>query len=332
MKNSDHNQKPARLRQSAAFRAFVRETNLSAGNLVMPLFFKEGRSAEPIPSMPGIKKMPKDMLVREAVRLEQLGIKSILVFGSGTKKDAEGTSSYDEKSPFHDALRAIKKQGNILLITDVCLCAYTDHGHCGVVEKKVPGSKAAHIDNKRTLEVLAKVALSHAKAGADIVAPSGMTDGQVKAIREALDKEKKETAIMSYSAKYASAFYGPFRSIYDSSPVFGDRRTYQMDPANKEEALREAVLDVHEGADIVMVKPALAYLDVISAVRAKVHVPVAAYNVSGEYSMVKAAAQKKWLNEKTAVLEIMRSIKRAGADIIITYWAGEAAGWIKSLE
>ncbi|MBF0479888.1 MAG: porphobilinogen synthase, partial [Candidatus Omnitrophica bacterium] len=247
------------------------------------------------------------------------------LFSSTSHKDALGTHSYDEKSPFHSALRAIKKASDMVIIADVCLCAYTDHGHCGVLTQE-PAKRT--IDNKKTVETFAKIAVSYADAGVDMVAPSGMADGQVKAIRGALDKNNfSQTGIMSYAVKYASSFYGPFRDIYDSSPEFGDRKTYQMDPGNKREALREALLDIKEGADIIMVKPALTYLDIISAVREKVHVPVAAYNVSGEYSMIKAAGLKGWLDEKAAALEILTSIKRAGADMIITYWAKEAAKW-----
>lgn len=325
--------KPARLRQDPLVRALVRETKLEKEDLVMPLFFKEGKESEPVPSMPGIEKMPQSALLKEIENIQKIGIKAVLLFGSAGHKDKLGSSSYDEKSSFHDAIRAIKKSaGEIVLITDVCLCAYTDHGHCGVLKAGRPGvtRSQVEIDNEKTLETLAKIAVSHAEAGADMVAPSAMADGQVGAIREALDKNGlSETMIMSYSAKYASSFYGPFRNIYDSSPAFGDRRGYQMDPGNKREALEEAKLDVKEGADIVMVKPALAYLDIISAVRNEVTVPVAAYNVSGEYSMVKAASSKGWLDEESAAMEILRSIKRAGADIIISYWAKEAVTWSK---
>ncbi|MBF0477897.1 MAG: porphobilinogen synthase [Candidatus Omnitrophica bacterium] len=320
------NHMPTRLRRSVSIRNLVRETRLAKENLVMPLFFKEGKGVEPIESMPGIGKMSQDALLKEVEKLQKAGIKSILLFGSTSCKDADGTLSYDEKSPFHTTLRAIRKASDMVIIADVCLCAYTDHGHCGVL---TAGPKNRRIDNAKTLETFAKVAVSYAKAGVDMVAPSAMADGQVKALRTALDKNGcSQTLIMSYAVKYASSFYGPFRDIYDSSPEFGDRKTYQMDPGNKREALREALLDVKEGADIIMVKPALTYLDIISAVREKVNVPVAAYNVSGEYSMIKAAGLKGWLDEKSAALEILTSIKRAGADMIITYWAKEAAAWI----
>ncbi|MBF0521959.1 MAG: porphobilinogen synthase [Candidatus Omnitrophica bacterium] len=319
-----HSYKPSRLRRAESLRSLVRETRLDKESLIMPLFFKEGKAAEAIPSMPGISKMPETVLLKEIEALDKLGIKAVLLFGAANGKDESGSASYDEKSAFHKAIRAIKRTSDIVLIADVCLCAYTSHGHCGIVDKK-----GAKIDHQKTLDALAKIAVSYAEAGVDMVAPSAMTDGQVKSIREALDKNDfGETAIMSYSVKYASSFYGPFRDIYKSSPVFGDRKSYQMDPGNKREALREAMLDVKEGADIVMVKPALAYLDIIGAVREKVDVPVAAYNVSGEYSMVKAAQLKGWLDEKTVALEMLNSIKRAGADMIITYWAKEAAQWI----
>ena len=330
-------------------RSLVRETRVAKEALVMPLFFRQGKGAEPVPSLPGIEKMGKESLLKEVEKLEKLGIKAILLFGSSVKKDSRGSSSYDEKSAFQKAIREIKKNSDIILITDVCLCAYTDHGHCGVIrpqraqrsEASPQGTQESRpqtgarrlkpgsiIDNDVTLEVLAKIALSYAQAGADIVAPSAMADGQVGIIREALDENGFfETAIMSYSVKYASSFYGPFRDIYNSSPLFGDRRSYQMDPGNKKEALGEVRLDIQEGADIVMVKPALSYLDIISAVKEEVLVPVAAYNVSGEYAMLKAAAQKGWLDEVACAKEMLNSISRAGADIIITYWAKEAVKW-----
>lgn len=329
--------KPARLRQGPALRDLIREYRLQKEDLVMPLFFNEGKVREPVNSMPGIEKMPLDYLLKEIEALQSAGIKAILLFGSASRKDALGSSSYDEDSLFHQAMRAIKKSSDIILITDVCLCAYTDHGHCGIMKsqnEKVPACRQGSpkdfvMDNEKTVETLAKIALSYAACGADIVAPSAMADGQVRSIREAFDRNGfSQTLIMSYSAKYASSFYGPFRDIYHSSPMFGDRRNYQMDPGNKREALKEALLDAAEGADIVMVKPALSYLDIISAVRDKITLPVAAYNVSGEYAMVKAAAEKGWLDERVTAMEILGSIKRAGADIIITYWAREAAKWI----
>lgn len=303
----------------------MRETHLQKDNLIQPLFFKDGKGSSSIASMPGIKKLGQRELLREIEKLQKLGIKAILLFGATSEKDSLGSKSYDEKSPFHQAIRQIKRTSNIILIADVCLCAYTEHGHCGILVRK----KDPAIDNEKTLEALAKIALSYASAGADIVAPSAMADGQVRAIRAILDKNDFfETAIMSYAVKYASSFYGPFRSIYDSAPLFGDRRSYQMDPANKREALREVALDVEEGADIILVKPALAYLDIINAVRNAVNLPVAAYNVSGEYSMVKAAAEKGWLDGKAVAIETLESIKRAGADMIISYWAKEAAQWL----
>lgn len=324
--------KPARVRRSSALRSLLRETHLQKENLIQPLFFKEGQGSSTIPSMPSIKKMGEEELLKEIDKLEKLGIKAVLLFGSAENKDMRGSVSYDEKSPFHKALRKIKESSGVILIADVCLCAYTSHGHCGILKDHKPREKTSNgfsIDNEKTLEVLAKIALSYANAGADIVAPSAMADGQVKAIRAALDENDfSGTAIMSYAVKYASCFYGPFRQMYDSSPSSGDRKSYQMDPGNKREALREAMLDEEEGADIIMVKPALAYLDIISAVRGVVNLPVAAYNVSGEYSMIKAAAEKGWLDERTAAMEILWAMKRAGADILITYWAKEAVHWL----
>lgn len=331
---SFRNIKPARLRASAAMRSLTKETSITKDNLIMPLFYKEGPGSEPIASMPGIAKMGQEPLLREIERIQKLGINAILLFGSSSKKDSSGSAGYNEKSAFHKTLRRIKEMSDIILVVDVCLCAHTNHGHCGIVKKKLV-SKGKEpefvIDSDRTLKALAKMAVSFAQAGADVVAPSAMADGQVRAIREALDKDTlSQTAIMSYAAKYASNFYGPFRDIYDSAPSFGDRKTYQMNPANKKEALKEVSLDVEEGADIVMVKPALAYLDIISAVKQTVAVPVAAYNVSGEYSMLKAAAHKGWLDEKLCAMEMLTSIKRAGADLIITYWAKEATKWFSS--
>jgi len=325
--------RPSRLRAGENIRSLMRETRLAKEDLIMPLFFKEGARSERIPSMPGIEKMGADLMLKEIESLDNAGIKAVLLFGAHGRKDGGASAAFDEDSTFHKAIRRIKDNSDIVVIADVCVCAYTDHGHCGILRPQ--GRKAAkpqvRIDNGKTLDVLAKIALSYAACGADMVAPSAMADGQVRAIREALDCGKfSQTAIMSYSAKYASAFYGPFRDIYDSSPVSGDRRSYQMDTGNGREALREAALDIEEGADIVMVKPALAALDVIKAVKEEFGMPVAAYSVSGEYSMVKAAAEKGWLDEEASALEILTSIKRAGADIIITYWAKEAASWIGS--
>ncbi|MBF0486448.1 MAG: porphobilinogen synthase [Candidatus Omnitrophica bacterium] len=332
--------KLSRLRRGPQLRALVRETRLSKEDLVMPLFFKEGKGAESIASMPGIMKMPVDALLKEVEKLQKLGLKAVLLFGSSSRKDDQGTAGFDPESAFHKALRKVRQSTDMVIMADVCLCAYTDHGHCGIVQKSGPGSSkdlkcgsytkgCLCIDQEKTLEALAKIALSYAHAGVDMVAPSAMADNQVEAIRNALDESGfLQTSIMSYSAKYASSFYGPFRDIFDSNPVSGDRRCHQMDPANRREALREALADVEEGADIVMVKPALSYLDIMSAIRDKVNVLVAAYNVSGEYSMVKAASAKGWIDERAVALEMLLAMKRAGADIIMTYWAREAAAWI----
>ncbi|MBF0384280.1 MAG: porphobilinogen synthase [Candidatus Omnitrophica bacterium] len=322
--------KTTRLRKNPLLRSLVRETELNIDDLIMPIFFKDGKGTEAVPSMPGINKFSSECLLREAEALGKSGIKSILLFGSSPKKDSSGSSSYNEESQFHKAIKNIKKSSDLIIIADVCLCAFTDHGHCGIA-KKTSGKNGAHlqIDDSKTAETLAKIAVSYAKAGADMVAPSAMANGQVKAIRETLDKNGfTDTSIISYSAKYASNFYGPFRGIYDSTPKGSDRKGYQMDFGNKREAIREIFLDIEEGADIVMVKPALSYLDIIQSIRDKVNIPIAAYNVSGEYSMVKAAHLKGWLDEKSVALEILQSIKRAGADIIISYWAKEATKWI----
>ena len=314
-----------RLRRTKGLRRMMRETHLSVSNLIMPCFVIAGKNKrQSIKSMPGIMRLSIDNLIKEAKEINSLGIPAILLFGIPQKKDEKATEAYDEKGIVQQAIRTIKKEiPDIVVITDVCLCSYTSHGHCGVV-------KDGKVDNDETIELLAKTALSYAKAGADIVAPSAMMDGQVKAIREMLDENKfNDVAIMSYSAKYASSFYGPFREAADSAPQFGDRKTYQMDSANAEEAVREVKLDIEEGADIVMVKPALAYLDVIYQAKQRFDYPVAAYNVSGEYSMVKAASKENWINEKEIVLETLTSIKRAGADMIITYYAKEAAKWLQ---
>lgn len=322
--------KPERLRQTPGLRALVRETTLRKEDLVMPLFFTEGKAVAPIASMPGVAKMPFGALLKEIEGLQKLGIKAVLLFGSTSRKNRDGSVSYDDKSPFHQAIRAIKKVSGVTLIADVCLCAYTSHGHCGIIREGAGDHAQAGLDNQKTRMALAKIALSYADAGADIVAPSAMADGQVRSIREALDENSfSKTMIMSYAVKYASSFYGPFRDIYDSSPAYGDRRTYQMDPGNAREALKEAMLDAQEGADILMVKPALVYLDIINSLRNAVHLPIAAYNVSGEYSMVKAASQKGWLDERAVAMEMLLSIKRAGTDMIISYWAKDAAKWIE---
>lgn len=314
-----------RLRHSPAIRSLVRETTLSQDNLIQPFFVIEGTNKkEPVASMPGVFRYSPDLVVKAAEELKTLGGRGCLLFGVTGHKDKKATQAYAANGVVPTAIRALKKNiPELYVATDVCLCAYMDHGHCGVVH----GDK---VDNDETLPLLAQMAVSHAEAGADCVAPSDMMDLRVGAIREALDQRKlTDTAIMSYAAKYASAYYGPFRDAADSSPQSGDRKTYQMDPSNQREALKEAQQDIREGADIVMVKPALAYLDVVSLLRRSLDVPVAAYNVSGEYSMVKAAAERGWVDEKKIVLETLTAMKRAGADIIITYHAQAALTWIE---
>jgi len=313
-----------RLRRSETLRALIRETKIDVGDLIYPLFVVEGSKAkQKISSMPGQYRFSSDLLAKEAEEIARSGIPAIILFGIPQKKDEVASQAYHPKGVIQQAIKAIKKATpHLLVVTDVCLCEYTSHGHCGVV---VDGD----VDNDKTLELLAKTALSHAEAGADIVAPSDMMDGRVKAIRQALDGNGfQNIPIMAYAAKYASAFYGPFREAAESAPQFGDRRSYQMDPPNWREALREVEQDIAEGADIVMVKPALPYLDVIRKVRDTFNYPLAAYSVSGEYAMVKAAAQQGWLDEKKIVVEMLTAIKRAGADIIITYYAREAAQWL----
>jgi porphobilinogen synthase len=301
----------------------VRETRLTADRLIYPLFVVPGKGVRTeIGSLPGCYHLSVDESAREAREVEELGIGGVILFGLPEGKDPLGTQGYAEDGVVQQAVRAIRQScRDLLVVTDVCLCEYTSHGHCGVVEGE-------DVRNDPTLELLARMAVSHARAGAHVVAPSDMMDGRVGAIRGALDREKlTDVAVLSYAAKYASAYYGPFREAADSAPQFGDRRTYQMDPANAREALREVRLDVQEGADMVMVKPALPYLDVIRAVRERVDLPLAAYNVSGEYAMLKAAAQRGWLDEKRAVLETLTSIARAGADVILTYHAKDFARW-----
>jgi len=313
-----------RLRRSETLRALIRETKIDVGDLIYPLFVVEGSKAkQKISSMPGQYRFSSDLLAKEAEEIARSGIPAIILFGIPQKKDEVASQAYHPKGVIQQAIEAIKKATpHLLVVTDVCLCEYTSHGHCGVV---VDGD----VDNDKTLELLAKTALSHAEAGADMVAPSDMMDGRVKAIRQALDGNGfQNIPIMAYAAKYASAFYGPFREAAESAPQFGDRRSYQMDPPNWREALREVEQDIAEGADIVMVKPGLPYLDVIRKVRDTFNYPVAAYSVSGEYAMVKAAAQQGWLDEKKIVVEMLTAIKRAGADIIITYYAREAAQWL----
>jgi porphobilinogen synthase len=314
-----------RLRQSGLLRGMVRETELAISHLVYPMFVELGTDRRrPIESMPGIERLSISHAGEEAGEAHEVGVPAVLLFGIPAEKDEQASGAYDEEGVVQLAVRALKEaHPELVVITDVCLCAYTSHGHCGVVRED------GVVDNDVTLELLAKTAISHAESGADAIAPSDMMDGRVGAIRSQLDGEgHADTPIVAYSAKFASAFYGPFREAADSAPAFGDRRTYQMDPANADEAVREALLDVEEGADVVMVKPALPYLDVIRRVKEATRVPVAAYNVSGEYAMVKAAAAAGYLDERGAVLEGLTGIRRAGADIVITYHAKDVAGWL----
>jgi len=317
--------RPRRLRRSEALRGLVRETRLSTAGFIYPMFVCPGNKVrKEVSSMPGICQQSADQIVEECREVEALGIPGVILFGLPEKKDARGASSLSADGVVQKAIEAIRKAKlNLLAITDVCLCEYTDHGHCGVIEN-------GEIANDPTLDILAEQALSHARAGADVVAPSDMMDGRVGAIRAKLDAHKFENIpIISYAAKYCSGFYGPFREAAESAPKFGDRRSYQMDPGNSREAMKEVELDLEEGADMIMVKPALPYLDIIRGVRDRFDVPVAAYNVSGEYSMVKAAAQNDWIEEKRVVLEILTGIQRAGAQIILTYHAKDAARWLK---
>ncbi len=335
-----------RLRATRALRGLVRETRLSAADLVLPMFIAHGLDRrEPIESMPGVDRLSIHHAVAEAGRAAELGIPAVLLFGLPASKDEEGSGAWDDEGVVQLATRAIKEaQPELIVITDLCLCEYTSHGHCGVVsqlddsrtaavqeaEGRPGGERDGAVDNDATLELLARTAVSQARAGADIVAPSDMMDGRVGSIRGALDDDGlSDTPILAYSAKFASAFYGPFREAADSAPAFGDRRAYQMDPANGQEAVREARLDVEEGADILMVKPALPYLDLIRRIKDETAMPLAAYNVSGEYAMLKAAAAAGYLDEQAAVLEALTGIRRAGADIIITYHAKEAARWLQ---
>jgi porphobilinogen synthase len=313
-----------RTRQNERLRGLVRETHLAVEQLIYPLFIAESlREPREIASMPGIMQWPLERLGREVERLAQLGIPAVLLFGIPKEKDEVGSQAYHPEGIIQQAARLIKAEApEMVVMTDVCLCEYTSHGHCGLVRDDV-------VLNDESLELLARMALSHVEAGADLVAPSDMMDGRVGAIRRALDEHQfSATPIMAYSAKYASGFYGPFREAAGSAPQFGDRRSYQMDPANVREALREVDLDIAEGADIVMVKPALAYLDVIQQVRNRCDLPIAAYNVSGEYAMIKAAAQQGWLDEHRVTMEVLTGIKRAGADMIITYFAPQVAQWL----
>ncbi len=314
-----------RLRRTDSLRRMLRETRLHADMFVAPVFVTEGSGkVEKIEAMPGVSRYSVDRAKSYVGRLAEAGVRSVLLFGVPRRKDESGSGAYARDGPVPTALRAIRSAyPDVVLIADVCLCEYTTHGHCGVVSGNT-------VDNDKTLPLLARAALEYAKAGADVVAPSAMMDGQVLAIRRELDSAGLEdTMVMGYSAKYASTFYGPFRDAAGSKPAFGDRRSYQMQPANRREAMREIGQDIKEGADIVMVKPALAYLDVLSEARRRFDVPLAAYNVSGEYSMIKAAVKNGWLDEKTAVYEVLTGIRRAGADVIITYFAEQAAGWLR---
>ena len=317
--------RPRRLRAGENLRRLTRETTISADDLIYPMFVVHGHDvAIEISSMPGCYQYSVDRLIKSAKELVALGIPGTILFGIPEFKDAVGSEAYADDGIIQQAVKALKDAvPELLVITDVCLCEYTDHGHCGVIQD-------GEVMNDRTLELLAKESLSHARAGADVIAPSDMMDGRVGTIRSALDENGYEgIPIMAYSAKYASAFYGPFREAAESTPQFGDRRSYQMDPPNAEEALREVALDIEEGADIVMVKPALSYLDIIRRVKERFEMPVAAYNVSGEYAMIKAAAQQGWIDEERVALEVLTSIKRAGADMILTYFAKSVVEWLE---
>ena len=314
-----------RTRQNEKLRGLVRETRLAVDQLIYPLFIAEGiHEPHEIASMPGIVQWPLEQLGRETERIASLGIPAVLLFGIPSEKDEVGSQAYNSRGIIQEAIRLLKSVNpELLVITDVCLCEYTSHGHCGLIHN---GS----VQNDTSLELLARMALTHAEAGADLVAPSDMMDGRVGAIRHVLDEQGfNQTPIMAYSAKFASAFYGPFREAAGSTPQFGDRRAYQMDPSNVREALREVELDIAEGADIVMVKPAMAYMDVIRQVRDHYDLPVAAYNVSGEFAMIKAAAQNGWIDERRVAMEVLTGIRRAGADMIITYFAPDVAGWLR---
>lgn len=317
-----------RARELAAVRALTRETRLSAANFIYPLFVTHGQGVrQPIDPMPGCYQWSLDLLAAEIAEVVELGLPGVLLFGLPESKDGVGSGAYDPEGIIQEAIRVVKAAApGLLVIGDVCLCEYTDHGHCGVIE-------GGRIDNDRTLELLARTALTQVQAGADMVAPSAMMDGQVRAIRETLDAAGYEqTPIMGYAAKYASAFYGPFRVAADSTPQFGDRRSYQMDPANRRMAMREIASDIAEGADIVMVKPALAYMDVVRQARERFDHPLAVYNVSGEFAMVKGAAQQGWIDERAVTLELLTGLRRAGADIIISYHAKAAARWLREKE
>jgi len=318
--------RPRRMRQSETFRSMIRETRLAAEQMIYPLFVLPGKGLrEEVPSMPGVFRLSVDQLAKEAKECLSLGVRSVILFGLPEKKDALGSGAYAKNGIIQQAIRELKnKAPEMTVVTDVCLCEYTDHGHCGCLVGET-------VDNDATLELLAKTALSHAQAGADMVAPSDMMDGRISEIRSTLDEESYHMVpIMSYAVKYASAFYGPFRDAAECAPQFGDRRSYQMDPANSREALREATLDVEEGADILMVKPALAYLDIISRLHDEFDLPVAAYQVSGEYAMIKAAAERGWIDGEKVMAESLISIRRAGADMILTYFAKEMAKLLRA--
>jgi len=320
--------RPRRLREQSGFREMFCETTLRLKDLIYPMFVIHGRKVKiPVASMPGVYQFSVDQLIKEIRELMELGIRSVILFGIPETKDALGSSGYQPHGVVQEAVNVLKNMyPGLMIITDVCLCEYTDHGHCGVVDN-------GHILNDPTLELLAKMAVSHAEAGADMVAPSDMMDGRIAIIRKALDQSGfSNLPIMAYSAKYASGYYGPFREAAGSAPQFGDRRSYQMHPPNSDEALREVALDIEEGADVVMVKPALPYLDIIRRVKDTFNCPIAAYNVSGEYSMIKAAAERGWLDEQRVVWESLTGIKRAGADVILTYFAPQVAQWIKDGE
>jgi porphobilinogen synthase len=320
--------RPRRLRRTSTIRRMVKETCIRVNDLIFPIFVKHGKGErEPIPSMVGHYQLSVDELVKEAEEVWSLGIPGIILFGLPRVKDRFGSEAYARDGIVQKAVAAVKERvPELVVLTDVCLCQYTDHGHCGIIED-------GRIDNDATLDILSRVAISHAEAGADFVAPSDMMDGRVRAIRETLERDGfKDTGILAYAVKYASSFYGPFREAADSKPQFGDRKSYQMDPANAREAIKEALLDIEEGADIIMVKPALPYLDIIHQVRSRIHLPVAAYNVSGEYAIVKAADQRGWIEGEKVMIEMLLSIRRAGADLILTYFAKDAAKILNTYE
>jgi len=323
--------RPRRLRYNPLVRELVRETELSPRDLILPLFVRPGKGVrQEISSMPGNYQLSTDTLIDEVGGAREMGIKAFILFGIPEYKDATGSSALQDEGIIQQSLRAVRKAlgTNVLLLTDECFCEYTDHGHCGILHNR---GDNLDVDNDATLAILAEQCVSHAKAGADVIAPSGMMDGMVRTIRNALDSAGFEhIPILSYAAKYASGFYGPFREAAESPPQFGDRNTYQMDPANGDEAIKEVALDLAEGADMIMVKPALSYLDIIRRVKERFRVPVAAYNVSGEFAMVKAAAAKGWIDERRVTLEILTSIRRAGADMILTYHARDVAKWVKA--